>query len=212
MEHSKNKPYIVGISGGTGSGKTTLAHALLNHLGSDCAVLIPHDAYYRDLSHLSPEDRARYNFDHPDALETALLVRHLDALKSGASVDVPVYDFNTHTRMPQPMRLERRSVVLVEGILILDDADLCQRLDLGIFVDAAPDVRLIRRLTRDVRERGRTPESVFQQYLDTVRAMHDAFVEPSRKRADLIVPGEGNTGIALTLILGHLRAVLGINH
>jgi len=207
-----NKPYILGIAGGTGSGKTTLAQAILQHLGSDRAALIPHDAYYRDLSHLSPEDRARCNFDHPDALETSLLVRHLDALKRGASVDVPVYDFNTHTRTPQTVCLEPRSVVLVEGILILDDADLCRRLDLGVFVDAAPDVRLIRRLTRDVRTRGRTPESVFQQYLDTVRPMHETFVEPSRKRANLIVPGEGDTAVALALIQGHLRTVLGQNN
>ncbi len=203
-----NKPYILGIAGGTGSGKTTLAQALIHHLGPAHAVLISHDAYYKNLSHLSVSERVQTNFDHPDALETTLLIQHLEALKKGESIPMPAYDFHTHTRKLETVVISPRPIVIVEGILVFSHADLCSQFDLRIFVDTAPDVRLSRRFLRDITQRGRTPESVDHQYLTTVRPMHDAFVEPSRKYAHLIIPGENDNRTAIALILGHLQTIL----
>ena len=200
--------YVVGIGGGTGSGKTTLAEALLNRLG-DQAVAIPHDAYYRDQGHLSETNRASYNFDHPDALETDLLLEHLQALTSGESVALPAYDFETHTRKDHPgATLETRPVVIVEGVLVLAEEALRGHLDVKIFVEAAPDVRLSRRLVRDQKERGRDTESVIRQYESTVRPMHDQFVEPSRAFADVIYPGDRQAGAGIDLLVAHLEYVI----
>ena len=202
------KPYILGIAGGTGAGKTTFACNLLNALGNDQAGLIPHDAYYRDLSHLSPEKRAQTNFDHPDTLETELLIDHLQNLIQGHAIQMPTYNFTSHTRNHETITLSPHPIIVVEGILLFTNPSLCDLFNLKIFIDAKSDIRLTRRLNRDVSERGRTPESVIQQYLTTVRPMHDTFVAPSRQRADLIIPGESNTTLATQLILAHLQTML----
>ena len=207
MANAIYKPYIVGIAGGTGAGKTSLAHILFDCLGEDRAIDIAHDAYYRDFSHISADQRAQINFDHPDALETDLLVQHLQALSRGETVLVPTYDFTTHSRLSKTLEICPRPVIIVEGILLLVEQILRDVLDLKIFVDTPPDIRLIRRISRDVDERGRTPESITLQYLKTVRPMHDTYVEPSRKYADLIVCGDRDFAIARDLILGHLYSI-----
>ena len=209
MPNAIYKPYIVGIAGGTGAGKTTLAHMLFDHLGEDRALSIAHDAYYRDFSHIPADQRGQINFDHPDALETDLLVQHLQALSRGETALIPTYDFTTHIRTSETLELCPRPIIIVEGILLLVEQILRDALNLKIFVDAPPDIRLIRRMNRDVDERGRTPESVTLQYLETVRPMHDTYVEPSRKYADLIVCGDRDVTIARDLILGHLYTILG---
>ena len=171
--------------------------------------MLPHDAYYRDFGHLSPEERAGINFDHPDALETSLLVAHLDALTRGEGVEAPVYDFSTHTRRQgAAIRVAPRPVVIVEGILIFVDADLRKRMDLKVFVEADADIRFIRRARRDTEERGRSLASVVAQYHATVKPMHERFVEPSKRQADLILPGEGDRRAGLGLIVAHLEAML----
>ncbi len=200
------KVYVVGIAGGTGSGKTTLALELMDRLGEDKGVLIPNDAYYRDLSHLSPSDRSGHNFDHPDALETELLITHLKALAAGQPVEMPRYDFETHSRIEGEVKsLDPRPVIVVEGVLVLADEALRDRLDLKIFVEAEPDTRLSRRLVRDQKERGRDTESVLRQYEATVRPLHDRFVEPSKAFADLIYPGEGEGSAGIALLVAHLK-------
>lgn len=200
------KVYVVGIAGGTGSGKTTLALGLMDRLGEDKGVLIPHDAYYRDLSHLSPSDRSGHNFDHPDALETELLITHLKALAAGQPVEMPRYDFETHSRIEGEVKsLDPRPVIVVEGVLVLADEALRDRLDLKIFVETEPDTRLSRRLVRDQKERGRDTESVLRQYEATVRPLHDRFVEPSKAFADLIYPGEGEGSAGIALLVAHLK-------
>ncbi len=206
MPNTICKPYTVGIAGGTGAGKTTLAHMLFDHLGEDRVTCIAHDAYYRNFSHIPADQRAQINFDHPNALETDLLVQHLQALSRGETVSIPTYDFTTHSRTYRTLEICPRPVIIVEGILILAEQTLRDVLNLKIFVDAPSDIRLIRRINRDVDERGRTPESVTHQYLKTVRPMHDTYVEPSRKYADLIVCGDRDFTIAANLVLGHLYA------
>ena len=208
MPNAICNPYIVGVAGGTGAGKTTFAHILLGYLGEGRAIRISHDAYYRDFSHIPADQRAQINFDHPDALETDLLVQHLQALSRGETVLVPTYDFTTHSRSYRTLELCPRPIIIVEGILVLVEQILRDALNLKIFVDTPPDIRLIRRVNRDVEERGRTPESVILQYLGTVRPMHDSHVEPSRKYADLIVCGDRDFTIATDLILGHLYTIL----
>ncbi|HID11990.1 MAG TPA: uridine kinase [Candidatus Latescibacteria bacterium] len=181
--------YIAGIAGGTGSGKTTLAHALLDALGPERAVLLAQDSYYRDRAYLPRTAREEVNYDHPDAFDLALLIAHLKALKRGEPILRIVYDYRTHARAPSLGRVEPKEVVLLEGILVLAIPEVRETLDLKVFVDAPPDIRFIRRLQRDIRERGRTVDSVIRQYLATVRPMHEQFVEPSKQYADLVVSG-----------------------
>lgn len=202
------RPILIGIAGGTGSGKTTVAEAIVRRIGPEHIALIQQDSYYKDQSHLPMEERVRVNYDHPDSLDTDLLIRHLRELRAGRPVEVPVYDFTTYTRTPHTRRVEPRPVILVEGILVLAEKALRDMFDIKIYVDADPDIRFIRRLQRDLAERGRTLESVIQQYLSTVRPMHLEFVEPSKRYADIIIPEGGFNTVALDMIAARIRSML----
>lgn len=199
---------VIGIAGGTGSGKTTVATKIVEALPAGGALLIQHDAYYRDRSHLTPAERERINFDEPDALENDRLVIDLRRLKAGEAIDLPQYDFATHTRMDRARRLEARPVVVVEGILIFAVPDLRDSFDLRLFVDTPDDVRLLRRMKRDILERGRDVRAIESQYLSTVRAMHDLHVAPTRRFAHLIIPEGGDNAQAVDVIVGRLLYTL----
>jgi uridine kinase len=200
-------PLIVGVVGGSGSGKTTVAHAIAESVEGG-AVVLDQDAYYRDLAHLPLEERRRINFDHPDSIDTALFVAHLEALAAGEPVNKPTYDLAAHTRAAGTVRIEPGRVVVVDGILLFVDPRLRRMFDLRIYVDVADDVRFIRRLLRDLTERGRSLESVIEQYLDTVRPMHLEFVEPSRRHADVIIPEGGENRVGIEMILAHVQREL----
>jgi len=202
----KPKPLTIGVAGGSGSGKSTVVAALVEAVGSENVALLPHDAYYRPYSELSLDDRRRLNWDHPDRLETELLVRHLSDLAAGVSIERPVYDFNTYSRLPQTERVEARPVVILDGILILIEPTLRELLDIKVFVDTDADIRFIRRLRRDIVERGRELSSVIEQYLKTVRPMHLDFVEPSKRYADLIIPEGGYNKVAIEMLVARVRA------
>lgn len=202
------RPIVLGIAGGTGSGKTTVAEAIVRRIGPEHIAYIQHDSYYKDQSHLPMEERVRVNYDHPDSLDTELLIRHLQDLLAGRPVEVPIYDFTTYTRTPHTRRVEPKPVILVEGILVFVEKALRELFDIKIYVDADPDIRFIRRLQRDLRERGRTLGSVIQQYLTTVRPMHLEFVEPSKRYADIIIPEGGFNTVALDLIVARINALL----
>lgn len=202
-----DEPLVIGIAGGTGSGKTTVAEAIVRAAAGRVAVL-PHDAYYRAQPDLAFEARALTNYDEPDAFDTQLLVEHIDALVAGRPIDRPVYDFTEHDRSSHTVRVAPREVLVVEGILVLHEPDLRDRMSLKMFVDAPPDERFIRRLERDVRERERSAESVIAQYRRTVKPMHDLFVEPTKQHADLIVPEGGRNHVALSVLTGFVRTSL----
>lgn len=201
-------PFVIGIAGGTGSGKTTVAHAIVKTVGEERIAFLSHDAYYRDFVDLPKDILDGKNFDHPDSLETELLVRHLKALKQGMVVETPVYDFKVHRRAAETRRVEPRKVILVDGILIYVEPELRKLFDVKIFVDTDSDVRLIRRIRRDIAERGRTVDSVVTQYESTVRPMHLEFVEPSKRYADLIIPEGGENAVALEFLFARLNAIL----
>jgi uridine kinase len=203
------EPVVIGVAGGTGSGKTTVAEEILKRAGTEQISMIQHDAYYKDLSNLPLAQRTMFNFDHPDALENDLLIDHLHRLKTGQAIEVPIYDFTTHSRTGQTRRVEAHRIVLVEGILIFADERLRRMMDVKIFVDTDADIRFIRRLQRDIAERGRTMESVIHQYLATVRPMHQEFVEPSKRYADVIIPEGGFNEVAIEMIAARIRALLG---
>ncbi len=198
------RPLVVGIAGGTGSGKTTVAHKLAAAMPAGRCVTIEHDAYYRDQAHLSFEERTRINYDHPESLESSLLADHLRALRENRTVEIPIYDFATHTRRPDTRQVPAARVIIVEGILVFTEAILREQLDIKIFVDTDADIRLIRRIRRDLEQRGRSFQSVRDQYYATVRPMHLEHVEPSKRWADLIVPEGGDNKVALDVILGQL--------
>lgn len=203
-----DRPFVVGIAGGTGSGKTTVAHKLAAAMPSGRCVTIEHDAYYRDQRHLSVEERVTINYDHPASLESSLLATHLRELRSGRVVEVPIYDFATHTRRIDTRRVEPARVIVVEGILVFTEPALREQMDIKIFVDTDPDIRLMRRIRRDIEQRGRTFQSVRDQYYATVRPMHLEYVEPSKRWADLIIPEGGDNRIALDIVLGRLWRIV----
>lgn len=203
------KPVIIGIAGGTGSGKTTVARAIYDRVGKERIEWISHDSYYRNFEGLSPNEKHHINFDHPDSLETELLARHLDVLCKGSAVEVPVYDFAAHARRSETQRVEPRKVVIVEGILVLAEPELRKRIDIKLFVDTPSDIRFMRRLVRDIKSRGRTMESVIEQYIGTVRPMHEEFVEPSKRHADLIIPEGGENLVAIDAIIARVEHLLG---
>lgn len=201
------KPITIGVAGGTGSGKTTVALKILERVGFDRVAYLPHDAYYRDASHLPPAERAQLNFDHPDSLDNDLLISHLKGLQAGRSVEIPVYDFKTHSRLSETRHVDPQPVIMVEGILIFADKRLRDLMDMKIYVDTDADLRFIRRLQRDIEERGRAPMSVINQYLHTVRPMHLEFVEPSKRYADVIIPEGGHNEVAIEMVAARLRAL-----
>lgn len=198
---------LLGVAGGSGSGKTTVVDEILRSLHPFPVSVIHHDSYYRDLAERPFEERVQVNFDHPSALDTELLVEHLRTLRAGGAVDVPVYDFSTHTRTDRVQRLEATGVIIVDGILVLAEPRLRDLLDIRVFVETDPDIRFIRRLRRDMQERGRSLDSVVEQYLKTVRPMHLAFVEGSRAYADIIIPEGGQNQVAIDLLVSRLRMV-----
>lgn len=204
----RTAPLVIGIAGGSGSGKTTVAQEILQRVGPDRIAFLQHDSYYKDLSDLPPTQRAEVNFDHPNSLETDLLIEHIAALRDGNAVDVPLYDFSAHSRTSRSFTVQPRRVILVEGILIFTEASLREMFDVKIFVDTDSDIRFIRRLERDLSERGRTTESVIRQYQTTVRPMHLEFVEPSKRYADVIIPEGGHNTAALDMVVARVNTLL----
>ncbi len=202
---------VIGIAGGSGSGKTTVQRRIMERFGTRRIALLDHDAYYRDLAHLAPEQRARFNFDHPDALESGLMVQHLDALLAGRAVEKPTYSFETHSRLAATETVEPRPVVLVDGILVLAEPELRERMDVKLYVDAPDDVRLMRRIERDLHERGRSIDSVLEQYRRTVRPMHLEFVEPSKRHADVIIPRGGRNQVAIDMVIARVQSLLNVD-
>lgn len=204
----KFKSCILGVAGGTGSGKTTVARAILDAVGEDRITLIEQDSYYRDVDWRSEAELLHHNFDHPSAIDNELLVSHIAALKAGHPIEVPVYDFVRHRRTTRTRRIEPQPVILLEGILIFVEPSLRELLDFKIYVDTDADLRLIRRLGRDMSERGRTVQDVLRQYLESVRPMHLEFVEPSKRWADIIIPEGGENKVALEMVIAHVEQLL----
>ncbi len=202
------QPVIIGVAGGTGSGKTTVSRLIRERVGPEKIAYIQHDSYYRDASHLSSEERDQINFDHPDSLETQLMIEHLKTLQAGYPIAVPTYDFTTDSRLASTEAVEPRPVILVEGILIFAEAELRDMFDVKIFVDTEGDTRFIRRLKRDLDERGRSVESVIEQWLRTVKPMHEEFVEPSKRYADVIIPRGGMNHVALDMVVSRVESLL----
>jgi len=206
-----NRPVTIGVAGGTGSGKTTVSNQIIDRVGQKNIAYMPHDAYYKDLSKLSDDERDRINFDHPDSLDTELMIDHIKRLQLGESVNIPIYDFTTDRRTMETLPVGPQPIVLVEGILIFTERELRDLLDIKIFVDADADIRFIRRLERDVKERGRSVDSVIEQYLRTVRPMHLKFVEPSKRYADVIIPQGGFNLVAIDMVADRIRSMLKAN-
>ncbi|PWX09083.1 uridine kinase [Clostridium perfringens] len=199
------RPIFIGITGGTGSGKSTIAKEIYRQFGEDCIAMIEQDSYYKDQSHLSMEDRVKTNYDHPNAFDNNLLVSHLESLLNGHSIQKPSYDFSIHNRIEDTTKVEPKEIVIVEGILILEDPRIRELLDIKIYVDTDADVRIIRRMVRDINERGRTMESVINQYLNVVKPMHNQFTEPTKKFADIIIPEGGHNKVAIDIIVAKIK-------
>lgn len=208
IRREPNSPIVFGVAGGTASGKTTVARAILEAVGASQIAYVPHDAYYRDQPQLSFEERNQLNYDHPNSLETKLMVKQIKQLIKGETVHVPVYDFTTHRRTEETVLVEPSPIILVDGILIFTKRRLRELMDIKVYVDTDPDVRFIRRLQRDMDERGRSLPSVVTQYLETVRPMHLKFVEPSKRFADVIIPNGGLNRVAMEMVVSQLRALL----
>ena len=205
---TKHSSLVIGIAGGTGSGKTTIADYILETVGPEKIAFFPHDAYYRELDGLTQEERSQVNFDHPSSLETELLIEHIKRLRNGESIELPTYDFTKHCRTGETTLIKPQPILMVEGILILAEPELRDLCDLKIYVDTDADIRFIRRLKRDIEERGRTTQSVIKQYLETVRPMHLEFVEPSKRYANVIIPEGGYNRVALDLIVARIDSML----
>lgn len=205
LRNSENNAIVIGVAGGSGSGKTTLCERVIEAVGSERILLFQHDAYYYDLSRMPVSDPARINYDHPASLETELCAEHLNTLRRGGNVAQPVYDFSTHRRTAETRPLQPHPVILVEGILVLGEAALREHMDLKVFVDADADVRILRRIERDINERGRTLASVRDQYYNTVRPSYEEFVAPSKQYADVIVPHGGQNTVAVEVIVGYIK-------
>jgi len=205
---SVSEPIVFGVAGGTASGKTTVAETILDAVGASQAAYLPHDAYYRDMIHLPLEERARLNYDHPESLETELLISHVEQLIAGNSVEVPIYDFTEHRRTAETRTVDPSPIILIDGILIFTNPQLRDLMDIKVYVDTDADVRFIRRLQRDMNERGRSLESVIKQYMGTVRLMHLEFVEPSKRYADVIVPFGGLNRVAMDMVVAQLIVLL----
>ncbi len=205
---SSNPPVALGVAGGTGSGKTSVARAILDEVGRERIAFLAQDRYYKDVKWSSDHELLHHNFDHPDALDNELLLAHLKALKAGEAVEAPVYDFVRHVRTNETERVEPRPVILLEGILLFVEPELRELLDLKVYVDTAADVRLMRRVRRDVKKRGRTVDDVFRQYTETVRPMHLEFVEPSKRWADVIVPQGASNRVALEMVIARVEQLL----
>ena len=203
------KPLIIGITGGTGSGKSTVAMKILDVVGKSNVAVLEQDCYYKDQSHLAMEDRIKTNYDHPMAFDTDLLVEHLKQLKNGKKIEKPQYDFTIHNRRNDTVKIECRKVIMVEGILVLESNELRELMDIKIFVDTDADVRIIRRILRDIDERGRTLEAVVKQYLELVKPAHENFIEPTKKFADIIIPEGGNNKVAIDIVVTKLKSILG---
>ena len=201
------KVLVIGIAGGTGSGKTTITRKLCENFGPDVSV-INHDNYYKAHHNMPYEERAKLNYDHPNAFDTDMLIEHLKQLRRGESVVCPVYDYTVHDRSQETVTIKPARVIIVEGILIFENRELCDQMDIKIYVDADADVRILRRIVRDVRDRGRSLDSVINQYLATVKPMHEQFVEPSKRNADIIVPQGGHNRVALEMVMERVRAHL----
>ena len=202
------KSLVIGICGGTGSGKTTITNRIIEALSLESVQVLQQDHYYKDLPQMPVDERARQNFDHPESIDTKLFVEHVRGLREGKAIERPVYDFTKHARKTETMRLDPRPALIVEGILIFECKALRELMDVKIFVDTDADIRFIRRLGRDIRERGRTTESVVQQYMSTVRPMHMEFVEPSKRYADVIIPEGGHNEVGIDLVIQKIRSLV----
>ncbi len=202
------RPILIGITGGTGSGKSTIAREIYKHFDSTCIAMIEQDSYYKDQSNLSFKERTKTNYDHPDAFDTSLLVKHLNLLLEGQAVEKPIYNFEMHNRIEETVHVQSREITIVEGILVLQEKILRDMLDIKIYVDTDADVRFIRRLVRDINERGRTSDSVINQYLNVVKPMHEQFTEPTKRYADIIIPEGGQNKVAIELITSNISQIL----
>ena len=208
MNNGLKHPVIIGIAGGSGSGKTTVIRRIIENLNSSSIAVIEHDAYYKDLRHLSAEERKSVNFDHPNALDTELLLTHIRQLLQGNSIEKPTYDYNLHLRHEATIRVDPKPVIIVDGILVLAEKELAELMDIKIFVDTDGDVRLLRRIRRDLEERGRSIENILLQYEKTVRPMYIQFVEPSKRRADVIIPRGGHNHVAIEMVVARINNLL----
>lgn len=204
----QRSPVLIGVAGGTGSGKTSVTKAISEKLGKDSILIIEQDAYYKDQSDKSFEERLKTNYDHPLAFDTDLLIEHLNKLLRYEPIDKPVYDYKRHTRSKEVIRLEPKEVIILEGILVLEDERLRNLMDIKVYVDTDADIRIIRRIVRDTRERGRTLESVIDQYINVVRPMHNQFVEPTKRYADIIIPEGGHNTVAIDLMVTKIKSIL----
>lgn len=210
-EEINKKPLVIGIAGGTGSGKSTVARAIIDSVPEENVAVIEQDCYYKDQSHLPQEERVNVNYDHPLAFDTDLMIEHVEKLLNGQAIEKPQYDFTVHNRKKQTVKVEPRDIILLEGILILDSPRLRELMDIKIFVDTDADVRIIRRILRDIKDRGRSLESVISQYLNIVKPAHNEFCEPTKRYADIIIPEGGYNRVAVDIVVTKVKSIIGLD-